>query len=203
MIPRQPPHPPFQVSLRTLLLLFVVLGSSLGVFGGWGIVVFGLAVGLAIYLHVVELLRSLAYRALVVLCLMAFIGLLMFWHDANDVGPRRRASCLNSLKQIALALNNYHEANDCFPPAYVADKSGKPSYSWRVLILPYLEYDSLYRMCDLTQPWDSPKNKRNSSSFMTWGNSSSWRWPTAAWRFFRSTVSRQRNLDGYLKSAAA
>ena len=35
-----PPSPPFQFSLRTLLLLFVVLGSSLGVFGAWGVVVF-------------------------------------------------------------------------------------------------------------------------------------------------------------------
>ena len=42
-----PPRPPFQFSLRTLLLLFVVLGSSLAVFGAWGIVVFGLVVGLA------------------------------------------------------------------------------------------------------------------------------------------------------------
>jgi hypothetical protein len=42
-----PPTSPFQFTLRTLLLLFVVLGSSLAVFGAWGIVVFGLVVGLA------------------------------------------------------------------------------------------------------------------------------------------------------------
>ena len=42
-----PPSPPFQFSLRTLLLLFVVLGSSMAVFGAWGILVFGLVVGLA------------------------------------------------------------------------------------------------------------------------------------------------------------
>ena len=35
-----PPSPRFQFTLRTLLLLFVVLGSSLAVFGAWGIVVF-------------------------------------------------------------------------------------------------------------------------------------------------------------------
>ena len=46
-----PPPPPFQFRLRTLLLLFVVLGSSLAVFGAWGIVVFGLVVGLAIYIY--------------------------------------------------------------------------------------------------------------------------------------------------------
>ena len=63
--PTSPPPPrPFQFSLRTLLLLFVVLGSSLAVFGVWGIVVFGLVVGLAIYVQQVESLSSLAYLAL-------------------------------------------------------------------------------------------------------------------------------------------
>ena len=42
----KPGRPCLQFGLRTLLLLFVVLGSSLGVFGAWGIVVFGLVVGL-------------------------------------------------------------------------------------------------------------------------------------------------------------
>ena len=45
-----PPNRPWlQFSLRTLLLLFVVLGSSLAVFGAWGIAVFILVVGLAVY----------------------------------------------------------------------------------------------------------------------------------------------------------
>ncbi len=48
-----PPTPPFQFTSRTLLLLFVVLGSSLAVFGGWGLVVFGLVMGLAIYIRYV------------------------------------------------------------------------------------------------------------------------------------------------------
>jgi hypothetical protein len=52
--------------LRTLLFLFVVLGSSLAVFGGWGVVVFGLVVGLAISIQVVRPLRWLVYLGLVV-----------------------------------------------------------------------------------------------------------------------------------------
>jgi hypothetical protein len=39
-------------------LLFVVLGSSLGVFGAWGIVVFGLVVGLAIFIREVKSFRD-------------------------------------------------------------------------------------------------------------------------------------------------
>ena len=72
--PSPPPPPPFQFILRTLLLLFVVLGSSLAVFGAWGIVVFGLVVGLAIYLHQVESLWSMTQLALVVLCLLCLAG---------------------------------------------------------------------------------------------------------------------------------
>ncbi len=72
-----PTRPPFQFSLRTLLLLFVVLGSSLGVFGAWGIVVFTLVVGLAIYVNRVQSLISLAYLVLAILCLGCLWGLLL------------------------------------------------------------------------------------------------------------------------------
>ena len=66
-----PPRPPFQFTLRTLLLLFVVLGSSLAVFGAWGIVVFGLVVGLAIYLY-----RAKSYRLLILFLLVSLIPLI-------------------------------------------------------------------------------------------------------------------------------
>ena len=154
-----PQRPRFQFSLRTLLLLFVVLGSSLAVFGAWGIVVFALVVGLAVYVHHVESFSSLAYLALLVLCLMCVIGLLLPAVESARESSRL-ASCRNKLHQIALALQLYHQANGCFPPAYIADKYGKPMHSWRVLILPYLEYDSLYKVYDFTEPWNGPKNKK-------------------------------------------
>jgi hypothetical protein len=64
----------------------------------------------------------------------------------------------NNLKQIALALHNYHAVFKQFPPAVVRDKDGKPLYSWRVAILPYLEHDNLYKEFKLDEPWDSPQN---------------------------------------------
>lgn len=71
----------------------------------------------------------------------------------------RRTQSLNHLKQISLAMNNYHFANNCFPPAARCDKQGKPLLSWRVLILPYLEQQSLYEQFHLDESWDSPHNK--------------------------------------------
>jgi prepilin-type processing-associated H-X9-DG protein len=65
----------------------------------------------------------------------------------------------NNLKQIALALHNYHDANGTFPPAAVCGKNAEPQLSWRVLILPYIEEDALYKEFKLDEPWDSEHNK--------------------------------------------
>ena len=70
----------------------------------------------------------------------------------------RRCNCVNNMKQIGLALHNYHDANGCFPPAYIPDENGKPMHSWRVLILPYMERDDLYKAYNFDEPWDGPNN---------------------------------------------
>ncbi len=70
----------------------------------------------------------------------------------------RRVQCRNNLKQIALALHNYHDAYQAFPPAYTVDETGQPLHSWRTLILPFLEQRSLYNSIDLSKPWDDPAN---------------------------------------------
>ena len=74
--------------------------------------------------------------------------------DAAD-----RMTSQNNLKQIGIALHNYHDAMGAFPPAVVRDKNGKALYSWRVLILPYLEQDVIYKNWKKDEPWDSPHNK--------------------------------------------
>jgi len=70
-----------------------------------------------------------------------------------------KAGCVNNLKQIGLAMHNYHSQYKSFPPAYTVDKAGKPLLSWRVLILPYLEQDALYKEFHLDEPWDSEHNR--------------------------------------------
>jgi len=70
----------------------------------------------------------------------------------------RRSQCVNNLKQIGLAMHNFHAVNGSLPPAVITDKSGQPLLSWRVAILPYLECGSLYSRFHLDEPWDSPHN---------------------------------------------
>src|SRR5690348_6194553 len=66
----------------------------------------------------------------------------------------------NNLKQVALALMDYQAAYRKFPPAVVRDKAGRPLYSWRVLVLPFLEQQRLYEQFHLDEPWDSEHNKQ-------------------------------------------
>ncbi len=52
----------------------------------------------------------------------------------------RRSTCLNRLRQIALAMQNYHDVNDGFPPGATVNNG----LSWNVFILPYIEQQPLY-----------------------------------------------------------
>jgi len=70
----------------------------------------------------------------------------------------RRTQSMNNLKQLALALHNYHDVHGHFPPQAITDKNGKPLLSWRVALLPYLEWNTLYEQFHLDEPWDSPHN---------------------------------------------
>ena len=72
----------------------------------------------------------------------------------------RRMQCSNNLKQIALALHNYHDVYKALPPAYTVDENGNKLHSWRTLILPYIECSPLYSQIKLDEPWDSPNNRR-------------------------------------------
>ena len=72
-----------------------------------------------------------------------------------------RARSSNYLKQLAIVMQTYSDVNNGrLAPAAVFDKDGKPLLSWRVLMLPYLEQDALYKEFHLDEPWDSDHNKK-------------------------------------------
>ncbi|MFL5242439.1 MAG: DUF1559 domain-containing protein [Gemmataceae bacterium] len=59
---------------------------------------------------------------------------------------------------MALAMYNYQDDHGRLPPAVVYGENGEPLYSWRVLILPYIEQNEVYNKFKLNEPWDSPHN---------------------------------------------
>ena len=66
----------------------------------------------------------------------------------------------NNLKQLSLFIHNYHEGNNAMCPSYLVDKKGKPTLSWRVMALPYVEQDQLFKKFKLDEAWDSDHNMK-------------------------------------------
>src|SRR5262245_43438904 len=62
--------------------------------------------------------------------------------------------CGNNLKQIAIALHNYHDTWNSLPPVITTDASGKPMHSWRVFILPFLESSPANSQYNMNEPWN-------------------------------------------------
>jgi hypothetical protein len=93
------------------------------------------------------------------------LAVALFWSlrmESATTGfePAQRAASINNMKMIMLAMHNYHDANKRFPPAFKADKEGKPLLSWRVLILPMMGHEELYNQFHRDEPWDSENNKK-------------------------------------------
>jgi prepilin-type N-terminal cleavage/methylation domain-containing protein len=59
----------------------------------------------------------------------------------------RRTRCQNNLRQIAIALSNYHDTFKCFPPGGISTNET----SWTVLVLPFLEQKNLYEQFDFSK----------------------------------------------------
>ncbi len=72
-----------------------------------------------------------------------------------------RASCANNLKQLGIAVLNYHDVNKHFPPGTVSDTTLPPDerLSFYASLLPYIECGSIYSKLHLAEPWDSEANR--------------------------------------------
>jgi prepilin-type N-terminal cleavage/methylation domain-containing protein/prepilin-type processing-associated H-X9-DG protein len=69
-----------------------------------------------------------------------------------------RLQCQNNLKQIGLALHNYHTINGAFPTSNRTSPTAKVRYGWMTASLPYIEQGNVYAGYDYTTNWDSPTN---------------------------------------------
>lgn len=67
----------------------------------------------------------------------------------------RRVSCRNNLRQIGIAVHNYHSAYRMFPPSFTAAQGVEQRGSWSVhgRILPFIEQQNAARLIDLGTDW--------------------------------------------------
>ncbi len=79
-------------------------------------------------------------------------------------GAARNMQGANNMKQIVIAIHNFHETYKRFPVgefpegSLIKYKDGKPLLSWRVYLLPYIEEAPLFERFKLDELWDSPHN---------------------------------------------
>lgn len=70
----------------------------------------------------------------------------------------RRTQSRNNLKQLGLALQNYHDTFELLPPGGTFANDGTPNQSWTVSLSPYLSSSPLYNLINMNRPWDDPVN---------------------------------------------
>lgn len=148
----------YQFGLKALLLLPVGIAivGAIGVWVGWGAVLF-----LAPILLGVVLWRSgrvTVVESFVIVTLLYVLIALLLPAVSTPQGAARRSICGYNLKQVLLALHNYHDVYGSFPPACIVDDEGRPMHSWRVLLLPFLEQQALYDKYCFDEPWNGPNN---------------------------------------------
>ncbi|WP_165243921.1 DUF1559 domain-containing protein [Paludisphaera soli] len=103
---------------------------------------------------------------LVVIAIIAVLIALLLPAVQSAREAARRAQCTNNLKQMGLAMHNYHDAQGQFPPGYLTLLGGNaamgapdadtrdagPGWAWGTLLLPYMEQSTLYAACNVDLP---------------------------------------------------
>ena len=91
---------------------------------------------------------------LVVIAIIAVLIALLLPAVQQAREAARRTQCKNNLKQLGVALHNYHETHRIFPPYTIWDTRDCPGggnswtntggYSWRVMLMPFIDQAAAY-----------------------------------------------------------
>lgn len=104
--------------------------------------------------------RRVRWRIAILLVPLLIVGIWLGLPAFNAARYRAKLDASRQkLKQIGLALHNYHDKHGSFPPAYTLGPDGKPWHSWRVLVLPFMNEQNLYDRYRFDEPWNGPHNK--------------------------------------------
>ena len=110
--------------------------------------------------------RHRGFTLIELLVVIAIIGVLLGLMAPAVVRVREMASrmkCENNLKQIGMALHNYHDRYNGFPPGYqtFVDPNNNdlgPGWGWAAFLLPDLEQEPLYRSIRFDLQISDPAN---------------------------------------------
>ncbi|MHC2068806.1 DUF1559 family PulG-like putative transporter [Bremerella sp. T1] len=99
--------------------------------------------------------RRFAFTLVELLVVIAIIGVLIALllpavQQAREAA--RRMQCSNNLKQLGLALHNYHDTNRAFPMVTYIDNTHRPA-SWLVRLWPFIEQSAAYDQCTFQSDW--------------------------------------------------
>ena len=97
-------------------------------------------------------------RELLVVLVVIFVLLTLSLTTISHPEAGRRMTCSYNLRQIGLALHNYHDVHKTLPSAQILGANGKALHSWRVQLLPYMYRQNLYDELRFDEPWDSKHN---------------------------------------------
>lgn len=80
----------------------------------------------------------------------------------------RRTQSKNNIKQLGLAMHNYHDVYRHFPSGTHANENLKPEkrFSWMAMVLPFLDQQALHQQLDFELAWDEKGNKRVTNSMI-------------------------------------
>lgn len=92
---------------------------------------------------------------LVVIAIIAVLIALLLPAVQQAREAARRTQCKNNLKQIGLALHNYHDSARCFP--FAMGGTGN-KYSALSQLLPHLDQANLFKQIDFKRPYTDPVN---------------------------------------------
>ena len=98
---------------------------------------------------------------LVVIAIIAVLIALLLPAVQQARGAARKSQCRNNLKQIGLALQNYHDSANSFPPGNITmgDCCGTRSLvNWAISILPYLDQATTQKRYNFNLLNDDPFN---------------------------------------------